>query len=68
MIFVAAFPWVIVRTLMFNARNSAIRNIRFGFNGRIKDAALVYLWWPMVAVFTLGVDIPICLLIARKNS
>jgi uncharacterized membrane protein YjgN (DUF898 family) len=56
--FVAAFPWVIVRTLMFNARNSAIRNIRFGFKGRVKDAALVYLWWPIVAVFTLGAIFP----------
>lgn len=56
--FVAAFPWVIVRSLMFNARNSAIRNIRFGFKGRVKDAALVYLWWPLVAVFTLGIIFP----------
>lgn len=58
LIFVAAFPWVMVRTLMFNARNSAIRNIRFGFQGRIKDAALVYIWWPIVAVFTLGLIFP----------
>ena len=58
LVFVAAFPWVIVRTLMFNARNSAIRNIRFGFKGRVKDAALVYLWWPIVAVFTLGAIFP----------
>jgi uncharacterized membrane protein YjgN (DUF898 family) len=58
LLFVAAFPWVIVRTLMFNARNSAIRNIRFGFKGRVKDAALVYIWWPIVAVFTLGAIFP----------
>ena len=58
LLFVAAFPWVIVRTLMFNARNSAIRNIRFGFKGRVKDAALVYLWWPFVAIFTLGIIFP----------
>lgn len=58
LIFIVALPWVIVRTLMFNARNSAIRNIRFGFKGSIKDAALIYLWWPLVAVFTLGIIFP----------
>jgi len=58
LLFIVALPWVIVRTLMFNARNSAIRNIRFGFKGRVKDAALVYLWWPFVAVFTLGIIFP----------
>ena len=58
LIFIVALPWVIVRTLTFNARNSAIRNIRFGFKGSVKDAALVYLWWPFVAVFTLGIIFP----------
>jgi uncharacterized membrane protein YjgN (DUF898 family) len=58
LIFIVALPWVIVRTLMFNARNSAIRNIPFGFKGRVKDAALVYLWWPFVAIFTLGIIFP----------
>ena len=58
LLFIVALPWVIVRSLMFNARNSAIRNIRFGFKGRVKDAALVYLWWPFVAVFTLGIIFP----------
>jgi len=58
LVFIVALPWVIVRSLMFNARNSAIRNIRFGFKGRVKDAALVYLWWPFVAIFTLGIIFP----------
>jgi len=58
MVFIVALPWVIVRSLMFNARNSAIRSIRFGFKGRVKDAALVYLWWPFVAIFTLGIIFP----------
>ena len=58
LVFLAALPWVIVRSLMFNARNSALRNIRFGFKGSVKDAALVYLWWPLVAVFTLGIIFP----------
>jgi len=58
LVFIVALPWVIVRSLMFNARNSAIRNIRFGFKGSVKEAALVYLWWPFVAVFTLGIIFP----------
>ncbi|MBW2297909.1 MAG: DUF898 domain-containing protein [Deltaproteobacteria bacterium] len=58
LIFIAAIPWVMVRTLMFNARNSAIRNIRFGFKGRVKEAILVFMLWPILAVFTLGAIFP----------
>ncbi len=58
LVFIAAIPWVMVRTLMFNARNSAIRNIRFGFKGRVKEAAFVFMLWPILAVFTLGAIFP----------
>lgn len=51
-------PWLIVRALAFNARNSATRNIRFTFNGTYKEAAKVYLLWPMLLPFTLGLIFP----------
>jgi len=47
-------PWLIVRSLVFNAYNSALRNVRFGFKGSIKEAAKVYILWPIAATLTLG--------------
>lgn len=55
---VVILPWLVVRSLAFNARNSAIRNIRFGFDGTYGQAAKVYILWPVVAAFTLGILAP----------
>jgi len=52
--FVLILPWLVVRSLAFNARNSAYRNIRFGFEGSVKEAAQVYILWPLAATLTLG--------------
>jgi uncharacterized membrane protein YjgN (DUF898 family) len=54
LVFILILPWLIVRSLVFNARNSALRNVRFGFKGSIKEAAKVYILWPFAAVLTLG--------------
>ena len=54
----AAVPWIVVRALAFNARNSALRNIRFGFSGRVKDAAKTYVLWPILVPLTLGILAP----------
>lgn len=56
--FMPAFPWFIVRSLSFNARNSALRNIRFNFRGTYLDAAKVFVFWPMLIPFTLGIIAP----------
>lgn len=56
--FLFILPWLVVRSLAFNARNSAYRNIRFGFNGTIKEAARVYILWPILTPFTLGILFP----------
>jgi uncharacterized membrane protein YjgN (DUF898 family) len=55
---VAFFPWILVRSLAFNARNSAIRNIRFGFDGTVLEAAKVFILWPILAALTLGILAP----------
>jgi len=52
------FPWLVVRSLAFNAGNSAIRNIRFGFDGNVGEAAKVYVLWPILAALTLGILSP----------
>lgn len=51
-------PWLIVRSLAFNAGNSAIRNIRFGFDGTVGEAAKVFVLWPILAAFTIGILTP----------
>ena len=55
---IVIFPWVVVRSLAFNARNSAVRNIRFGFDGKVGEAAKVYVLWPILAALTLGILFP----------
>lgn len=58
LVFMPAFPWFVVRALTFNARNSALRNIRFNFHGTYLDAAKVFVFWPMLIPFTLGIIAP----------
>ncbi len=57
---VAAFllPWVIYRSLRFNALNSLYRAIQFGFDGKYKDAAATYIFWPALFPLTLGLIWP----------
>ncbi len=52
-------PWLIIRSLMFNAHNSAWRNIRFGFKAGYGRAFKAYLLWPFLAMLTLGVLSPV---------
>ena len=58
LVLLAFLPWLVVRSLAFNARNSALRNIRFNFNGTLKDAATVFVLWPILVPFTLGILAP----------
>lgn len=51
-------PWLVVRSLAFNACNSAWRNIRFKFSGTYGEAAKVFILWPIVIPFTLGFILP----------
>ena len=58
LVFILILPWLIVRSLVFNARNSALRNVRFGFKGSIMAAAKVFILWPLAATLTLGALFP----------
>ncbi len=53
-----ALPWIVVRSLRFNAQMSSWRNIRFNFTGTPGGAAGAYLGWPILGVFTLGLGLP----------
>lgn len=58
LLLMVAVPWFIVRALIFNARNSAWRGLRFYFHGRYGDAAVVFILLPLAVPFTLGLLLP----------
>ncbi|MCM2358305.1 MAG: DUF898 family protein [Geobacteraceae bacterium] len=53
-----AVPWLVVRSRMFNARNSAHRNIRFSFRPGYREAYIVFAGLPLLTPFTLGLLLP----------
>lgn len=64
--FLAALPWVVVRALQFNARNSAHRNVRFGFESNYREMS-AFLALPVFLVpLTLGFAYPFYLQRKRK--
>jgi uncharacterized membrane protein YjgN (DUF898 family) len=56
--FFVAVPWLVVRSRMFNARNSSHRNIHFSFRPNYEEAYLVYAGLALLIPFTLGLIIP----------
>lgn len=57
-----AIPWLLVRSLMFNQRMSAYRNVQFRFCGKPGEAAAVLYLWPILGILTLGIMYPYALL------
>ena len=53
-----ALPWLATRALLFNARNSAWRGIRFDFRADARDAARYFVPRLLVVPLTLGLAIP----------
>lgn len=43
-------PWIIWRALIFNARMSSYRNVRFGFVGGVKESYNIFLLVPMIPI------------------
>lgn len=60
-----ALPWIINRSLRFNARVSSYRNIRFDFAGSYWQAFMAFIVMPLVAVFSFGVLLPFA---SRKSA
>ncbi len=58
LVFLVFFPWLVVRSLAFNARNSMYRNIRFNFNGSAFGALKVFVLWPLLMLPTFGLILP----------
>lgn len=55
---VILLPWIVVRSLAFNAVNTTYRGFRFYYHESIGMAALVYLGQILVIVVTLGLYYP----------
>ena len=53
-----ALPWLVIRARTFALRNTGYRNIRFDFRSGYGEAAAIYLLWPLIVVFTLGLMYP----------
>jgi len=56
--FLLVLPWLVMRSLMFNARNSAYRGLRFDFAATPREAVRVYFGMPIVVGLTLGLAFP----------
>ncbi len=55
LVFLVLFPWILVRSMVFRARNTAFRNIRFTFRGTYGQAFLNYLLLPALpAIFIIA--------------
>lgn len=57
-LFFAAMPWLIVRSRIFSARNSAHRNIRFVFQPSYSQAYEIFLGLALLVPMTLGILMP----------
>jgi uncharacterized membrane protein YjgN (DUF898 family) len=57
-VFLVALPWLVVRALAFNARNSAYRGLRFDFAATPGQTAKVYIGMPLLVVLTAGLAYP----------
>ncbi|EPX77460.1 YjgN family protein [Litoreibacter arenae] len=58
-VLIFAYPWLIVRGMLFNARMSSFSNVRFGFIGTTGRAFLVFLVYPILMTLTLFTTFPI---------
>ena len=52
-------PWIIVRSQLFNLRNTSYRNLRFDFAGRTKESYKVLGSYGLLAIITFGLAYPL---------
>ncbi|MFM9834519.1 MAG: YjgN family protein [Methylophilaceae bacterium] len=58
LIFFIALPWLVVRSSMFNARNTSHRGLRFDFVGKVGAAFRVFFVLPILTVISLWIAAP----------
>lgn len=62
----SAFPWLLVRSRVFNAVNSSYRNIRFGFRRNYRQAYEVFAWLTILSMLSFGLVIPYMIFRQKK--
>lgn len=65
-LFFLATPWIVVRSLQFNARNSSHRGLRFDFRGDLGEAFRIFVGWGLLMLLSLGMALPY--LLYRKTA
>ncbi|WP_417249228.1 YjgN family protein [Celeribacter sp.] len=63
--FLVLVPWLINRSMAFNARMTSFSGLRFSFKGTKMRAFLVYMLYPFLSAFTLYLTFP---LVARAQQ
>jgi len=58
LLFAVAFPWLLMTSLRFSARNTSYRNVRFDFQGAYGAAFKAFVLWQILAVITLFIALP----------
>lgn len=58
LMFIPLFPWLVLKSLSFNARNSVYRGVPFNFVGQYAEAFKVFILWPLILIPTLGLALP----------
>ena len=59
LVLLAVYPWAINRSLRFNARNLAWRDVRFDFSGTYLGSAWYLFFLPFIGVLSLGILLPL---------
>lgn len=60
-------PFVLNRSVRFNARNAAWRDVRFGWDGSMGMAILVWMIYPVLSALTLGLAQPLAARALRRH-
>jgi len=58
LLIIIALPWIVIRAMAFNARNTSWRNLRFNFIGEAPQAFGAYVGWNIVGLLTMGLGMP----------
>ncbi len=58
LVYLLAFPWLAYKALRFRTRNTAYRNVRFGFDGTLGNAYAAFMGWALLVPFTFGLITP----------
>lgn len=56
--YLIAFPWLVNKSMAFNARMTSYRNVRLNFAGSYWGAFKAFVLWPFLALLTLGIMMP----------